>query len=84
MQPRLITRQTSLNFDPGHQYLYSNANFTLLADIVLKVTGQTLRKFSEENIFKPLKMDSTHFHDDHEMIVKKRADGYLKLEDGWL
>lgn len=78
---RMITRQQSLNFTPGDQYLYSNSNFTLLAEVVHKVTGQTLRRFAEERIFKPLNMKHTHFHDDHEMIVKNRADGYIKLDD---
>src|SRR5439155_11958677 len=43
-----ITRQHSLNFTPGDEYLYSNSGFTLLAVIVKRVTGQSLRTFGDE------------------------------------
>ena len=78
----MIARQKSLNFAPGDNYSYSNSGFTLLAEVVFRKTGKTLRKFSEENIFKPLQMNATHFHDNHEMIVKNRTHAYTKLEDG--
>ena len=40
-----------------------------LAVIVKRVSGQSLREFAAERIFKPLGMTRTHFHDDHTMIV---------------
>ncbi len=80
----VISRQTALNFDPGAEYLYSNSGFTLLALVVERVSGKTLREFAQERIFAPLGMTSTHFHDDHEMIVRDRAYGYrYHLGDGW-
>ena len=80
----VMSRQTALNFDPGAEYLYSNSGFTLLAAVVERVTGQTLKEFSEERIFGPLGMSSTHFHDDHETIVPDRAYGYRHWDDeGW-
>lgn len=72
----LASRQKELNFKPNEEYLYSNTGYTLLAIIVERVSGQTLREFTTEHIFKPLGMTSTHFHDDFEMIVKNRAYGY--------
>lgn len=35
-----------------------------------------MRVYAQEKIFKPLKMQNTHFHDDHSRVVKNRADGY--------
>src|SRR5690349_11005359 len=58
---KIITRQKELNFKPGDEYLYSNSGYFLLARIVQKVSGKSLRQFAEENIFKPLGMISTHF-----------------------
>jgi len=78
---RLITRQKSLNFIPGANYSYSNSGFTLLAEVVHKVSGLTLRQFTQKHIFSPLRMNNTHFHDDHEMIVKNRTHGYRKQAD---
>ena len=44
--------------------------------IVERVSGQPFRDYTEANIFKPLGMTNTHFHDDHERIVKNRAYSY--------
>jgi len=73
----LISRQKELNFKPGEEYLYSNSGYFLLAVIVERVSGKSLRQFAEENIFAPLGMKNTHFHDDYTMIIKNRASGYF-------
>jgi CubicO group peptidase (beta-lactamase class C family) len=79
---KIVRHQKELNFDPGAEFLYSNTGFTLLAVIVERVTGQSFRQWTGDNIFKPLEMNSTHFHDDHEMIVKNRAYSYSPQKDG--
>ncbi len=53
-----------LKFKPGSEYAYSNSNFFILSNIVEKVSGQHYTKFVRENIFKPLKMNSTGFVDE--------------------
>jgi len=72
----LVSRMKALNFKPGDQHLYSNTGYTLLAQIVKRVSGQSLREFAEANIFKPLGMNSTFFRDDHAVIVKSQAYAY--------
>ena len=72
----LITRQRSLNFKPGEKYLYSNSNYVLLAEIIRRVSGKTLRAFTEEQLFKPLGMPNTHFNDDRKVTVKNRVVSY--------
>ena len=72
----LIARQKELNFIPGEEYNYSNSGYFLLAIIVKRVSGKSLREFAEENIFRPLGMKKSHFHDDSRMIVKDRAICY--------
>lgn len=72
----LIIRQKGVNFKPGEEFLYSDTNFFLMSQIVKRITGQTLRQFAQARIFGPLGMTSTHFHDDHTMIVPRRAQGY--------
>jgi CubicO group peptidase (beta-lactamase class C family) len=78
----LVSRQRELNFKPGAEHLYCNTGYTLLAVIVKRVTGQSLREFADANIFKPLAMTSTHFHDDHSMIVKGRTSAYQAKKGG--
>ncbi len=75
---RLISRQRELNFKPGDEYLYCNTGFTLMAEIVKRVTGQTLAEWSQANVFEPLDMRSTLFYDDHEKVVPNRAYSYRR------
>ena len=74
---KMVKNQNELNFEPGEQYLYCNTGFTLLAEIVARVTGKSFREWTEENIFEPLGMSDTQFYDDHERIVKNRAYSYV-------
>lgn len=78
-----LYRMNRLDFEPGSQYAYSNSAYLLLAQAVEAVSGQTMREFAEENIFKPLGMNNTHFHDNHRQLIKHRADGYLKTNGQW-
>lgn len=80
----ILSRQKGLNFAPGAEYLYSNSGYTLLAVIVKRVSGQSLREFAQDRIFAPLGMTHTHFHDDHTMIVRNRTSAYKpRPEGGW-
>src|SRR5580704_4443905 len=74
----LISRQKSLNFKPGSKHLYCNTGYTLLAQIVKRVSGQSLREFTLNRMFRPLGMNNTHFRDDHAEIVKNQAYGYVR------
>jgi CubicO group peptidase (beta-lactamase class C family) len=78
----LIVRQKGVNFKVGEEFLYSDTNYFLMSQIVKRVTGQTLRQFAQQRIFGPLGMTSTHFHDDHTMIVPRRATGYAPHNGG--
>ena len=78
----VISRQKELNFTPGAEHLYCNTGFTLLAQVVKRVSGESLREFTSKRIFQPLGMKSTHFRDDHAEIVKRIAYGYAAGEGG--
>lgn len=80
---KLVSNQQDLNFDPGEEMVYCNTGFTLLAEVVARVSGKTFAEFTEERIFKPLKMSNTLFYDDHEKIVKNRAYSYRSDADGY-
>ncbi len=78
---KILSKQQALNFRPGDEYSYSNSGFTMLAEVIKSVTGQTLRQFTDSAIFKPLGMTSTHFHDDYTEIEKNRAYSYNRIDD---
>ena len=75
----LMARQQELNFVPGSEYLYSNMGYTLLAQTVKAVSGMSFAEFTAARIFRPLGMDRTHFHDDHEHLVPGRAYSYRPM-----
>ncbi len=78
----LVARQKALNNDPGDEFLYSNSGYLLLAEIVHRVSGQTLGEFTEQHIFKPLGMNVSHFYEDFTRIVEDRALSYSEMETG--
>jgi CubicO group peptidase (beta-lactamase class C family) len=78
---KILSRQKELNFETGSQYSYSNSGYTLLAEIVARITGKSFAQFTKEEIFQPLGMNNTLFYDDHEQIVKNTAYSY-ELKNG--
>ncbi len=46
---------------PGEEFRYSDINFFTLGEIVQRVSGMTLDKFCEKEVFGPLKMTDTGF-----------------------
>jgi CubicO group peptidase (beta-lactamase class C family) len=77
----IMSRQKDLNFPPGSKHMYSNTGYTLLAQVVKRVSGQSFREFTTSRIFQPLGMRNTHFRDDHAEIVKNMAYGYVPAKD---
>ncbi len=73
----LIAQQKALNFAPGAKFDYSNSNYLILSMVVKRVSGKSLRTLSDENIFQPLGMRNTQFHDDRTMVIKDRAAGHF-------
>jgi CubicO group peptidase (beta-lactamase class C family)/uncharacterized protein YbbC (DUF1343 family) len=47
---------------PGERFVYSDVNFFLLGDVVARVSGMGLDRFSRERIFAPLGMEDTTFN----------------------
>jgi len=80
---RLVSRQKELNFNPGDQYIYCNTGFTLLAEVVSRVSGQSFPEFTRTRIFEPLRMTNTLFYDNCEVIVKNRAYSFYADSTGY-
>jgi CubicO group peptidase (beta-lactamase class C family) len=70
-------RDKPLDFQPGEKYNYSNSGYVLLAYIIERVSGKTYEAFLRDNIFAPLKMDSTGY-DDNKIVLPRRAIGYAR------
>ena len=79
----LIKRQKVLNFTPGERYLYSNSCYFMLAMVVEKASGQSIQAYAQENIFGPLDMTNSHFHDDYLHLIKNKAFSYAPGQNGF-
>lgn len=71
----LLKQQSDLNFKPGTEFLYSNSNYILLAEIVAKVSGQTFLDYTT-SMFEALGLDKTSFIDSYMDVIPNRARGY--------
>lgn len=78
---RLLYRQRDLNFDPGSQYLYCNSGYTLLAEIIERVTGRSFGAWTQSAVFEPLGMNDSHFREDHSTVIQDLAQGYVSSGD---
>lgn len=79
---RMMSRQRELNFPPQSEYLYSNMGYSLLAEVVERVSGTSFGAFLEERVFLPLGMHRTHVHLDHTRVVPNRAYSYAPQPGG--
>lgn len=80
---KMVAKQQELNFKPGEQYMYCNTGFTLLAEVVARVSGKSFAEFTRTRIFEPLQMTNSLFYDDHQRIVKNRAYSYYPAMFGY-
>lgn len=78
---KMIENQSELNYEPGTRFLYVNTGYTLLAEIVERISKKPFSVFMDSVIFRPLGMLNTHFHDDYSAVVKSRANYYMLSED---
>jgi len=73
---KILSSQKQLNFETDSQFGYSNSGYTLLAEIVSRVSGISFAEFTRKNIFIPLGMSNTLFNDDFHNVIKNRASSY--------
>jgi CubicO group peptidase (beta-lactamase class C family) len=71
-----------MNFAPGDQFKYSNSGYFLLGQIIENVSGQSYADYINEHIFQPLGMKNSYYGS-HAQIIKNRASGYAKGEEGY-
>ncbi len=80
---KLVRKQKELNFNPGDEFLYCNTGYSLLAEVVARVSGKSFAEYTREHIFEPLSMSHTLFYDDHEKVVPNRAYSYQRAGSGY-
>ncbi|TNE53850.1 MAG: class A beta-lactamase-related serine hydrolase [Bacteroidetes bacterium] len=76
---RYFCKQTSLNFNSGEQFMYSNSNYVLLALIIEKITQQPFQTWMKETIFSPLNMANTFIDETNNNAHQKVATPYYEV-----
>lgn len=80
---QLLARQRAANSPPGAEYAYSNTGYVLLATVVERVSGRSMKQFVRDNVFEPLGMSETTIVDRYPAGLPKLARGYTKNGDGF-
>lgn len=80
---RVLFAQRELNFSPGLRHSYSNSNYTLLATVVERVSGQPFAEFMSKRIFGPLGMTGSYINADVRTIRPNQALPYALGPSGY-
>lgn len=75
-----VFKDLDLDFEPGSELRYSNANYFILGVIIEKVTGKPYAQVLQEKIFTPLGMLNSGDIQISEILTNK-AYGYIKNGD---
>ncbi len=81
MQPDELLQvfaDSTLLFEPGERFSYSNSGYALLGAILEKITKKSYKEVLQEKILNPLGMTHTGFENSN-AIIKNRAMGYYKM-----
>lgn len=81
---KLVSMQKELNFDTGTEFGYSNTGYTLLAEAIKRITGQSFAQYVKKNIFDPLGMTNSLVNDNFQNVVKNRAYSYEKISEDYI
>lgn len=63
------------------KFIYNNAGYVLLADIIEKIDSNTFDNFLNENIFKKLNMTNTGYYE-LDQLPENTATSYIKTKNG--
>lgn len=80
---KIVARQSTLNFEPGTAFQYSNSNYGLLTIIIERVSGMSAAEFGRQRMFVPLGMNDSQWRDDLRRIVPDRAIAYRRKNAGY-
>lgn len=78
----MLQRQPELQNEPGAEWNYNNTSFSLLTQVVERISGQPFEGWMDEHVFSPLGMEHTYVRADRRTWMPNRATGYAGGEGG--
>jgi CubicO group peptidase (beta-lactamase class C family) len=79
---RLLTRQQHVRFAPGSSHSYSNGGYSLLAEVVQRITRRSFAELTDSLLFAPLGMSSSGFLESPFDLIPNRALPYRRNRAG--
>lgn len=67
---------------PGEKFIYSDVGYIVLAEMVSRITGQSVHEFTRKNIFRPLGMNETGYLPDE--TLRRRAAPTERRKGRWM
>lgn len=80
---RALFAQRELNFEPGSRFVYSNSNYTLLALVVERASGQSFPAFMKARVFEPLGMATPGCRTTGAPCGRRRPKAMVPGRTGW-
>ncbi len=71
-----LSKQQALCVVPGSTYRFSQSNYTLLAMVIERITGQTYPEFMKEHLFLPAGMSNSLVFNSPNAVIENRASAY--------
>ena len=79
---RIVQNQDELQNVPGDEFNYNNTGFSLMSEVVHRVTSTPFPEWMRKNVFLPIGMDDTVIKNRSGMIIENRSSGYMISEEG--
>lgn len=73
-----LHQQTTLQFQPGTKFEYSNSGYILLSLVIENISKKSYKQFLQDNIFTPLAMHNTTVYDQTMQLIPDKAIGFDK------
>jgi CubicO group peptidase (beta-lactamase class C family) len=74
-----FSHNDTLRFTPGSQVEYNNSGYTLLAEIVARVSGERFADYMQNHLFIPLGMNNSYIADEFSVDRDNDALNYAEL-----
>ncbi len=79
---RTVQNQNELQNKPGDEFNYNNTGFSLMSELVHRVTEVPFPEWMRDNVFLPLGMNQTVIKNRSGMIIENRSSGYMISAEG--
>lgn len=77
----MVKRQPQLQNVPGSEFNYNNTAFSLVAEVIERVSEQPFEEYMQEAVFAPLGMEHTQYRAYNQQIIPQRSVGYSPSEE---